>query len=76
MTESGKINLKAVNYCPVSLKCITRKLFEHIISKRILAHFEDHTILTDLQHGFFSLPHNTLEGSYGILNQLQVRKIM
>ena len=36
-----------MNYCPVSLTCITCKLFEHI-----LAHLEDHKILTDLQHGF------------------------
>ena len=46
---------KAVNYCPVSLTCITCKLFEHIICKHILAHLEDHTILTDLQHGFRSV---------------------
>ena len=37
---------KAVIYCPVSLTC---KLFEHI-----LAHLEDHKVLTDLQHGFRS----------------------
>ena len=41
--------LQAVNYCPVSLTCITCKLFEHI-----LVHLEDHKILTDLQHGFRS----------------------
>ena len=41
---------KAVNYRPVSLTCITCKLFEHIICKHIL----DHKILTDLQHGFRS----------------------
>ena len=43
-----------MNYRPVSLTCITCKLFEHIICKHILAHFEDHKILTDLQHGFRS----------------------
>ena len=43
--------LQAVNYRPVSLTCITCKLFEHIICKHILAHLEDHNILTDLQHG-------------------------
>ena len=42
---------KAVNYRPVSLTC---KLFEHILCKHILAHLEDHKILTDLQHGFRS----------------------
>ena len=46
--------LQAVNYRPVSLTCITCKLFEHIICKHILAHLEDHNILTDLQHGFRS----------------------
>ena len=44
--------LQAVNYCPLSLTCITCKLFVHIICKHILAHLEDHKILTDLQHGF------------------------
>ena len=43
-----------MNYRPVSLTCITCKLFEHIICKHILAHLEDHKILTDLQHGFRS----------------------
>ena len=36
--------LQAVNYRPVSLTCITCKLFEHIICKHILAHLEDHKI--------------------------------
>ena len=43
-----------MNYRPVSLTCITCKLFEHIICKHILAHLEDHNILTDFQHGFRS----------------------
>ena len=43
-----------MNYCPVSLTCITCKLFEHIICKHILVHLVDHKILTDLQHGFMS----------------------
>ena len=46
--------LQAVNYRPVSLTCITCKLFEHIICKHIFVHLEDHKILTDLQHGFRS----------------------
>ena len=46
--------LQAVNYHPVSLTCITCKLFEHIICKHILAYREDHKILTDIQHGFRS----------------------
>ena len=43
-----------MSYRPVSLTCITCKLFEHIICKHILAHLEYHKILTDLQHGFRS----------------------
>ena len=43
---------KALNYRPVSLTCITCKLFEHIVCKHILGHLEEHGILTDLQHGF------------------------
>ena len=46
--------LQEVNYRPVSLTCISCKLFEHIVCKHILGHLEDHEILTDLQHGFRS----------------------
>ena len=48
--------LQVVNYRPVSLTCISCKLFEHIVCKHILGHLEleDHEILTDLQHGFRS----------------------
>ena len=51
--EKGS-KLQAVNYRPVSLTCISCKLFEHIVCKHILGHLEDHEILTDLQHGFRS----------------------
>ena len=44
----------AENYRPVSLTCITCKLFEHIVCGHILNHVEDHKILTNLQHGFRS----------------------
>ena len=44
----------AENYRPVSLTCITCKLFEHIVCRHILDHVEDHKILTNLQHGFCS----------------------
>ena len=44
----------AENYRPVSLTCITCKLFEHIVCRHILDHVEDHKILTNLQHGFQS----------------------
>ena len=49
LKKDGK--LQAVNYRPVSLTCITCKLFEHIICKHILAHLKDQKNLTDLQHG-------------------------
>ena len=39
---------------PVSLTCITCKLFEHIVCRHILDHVEDHKIVTNLQHGFRS----------------------
>ena len=52
-TKKGS-KLQAVNYRPVSLTCISCKLFEHIVCKHILGHLEDHEILTDLQHGFRS----------------------
>ena len=45
---------QAVKYRPVSLTCITCKLFEHIICKHMLAHLKNHKILTDLQHSFRS----------------------
>ena len=57
-TECAQANvapkLQAVNCHPVTLTCITCKLFEHIICKHILAHLEDPQILTDPQHGFRS----------------------
>ena len=44
----------AENYRPVSLTCITRKFFEHIVCRHILDHVEDHKILTNLRNGFRS----------------------
>jgi hypothetical protein len=44
----------AANYRPVSITCITCKLFEHIVCKHIMDHVETHNILSDLQHGFRS----------------------
>ena len=46
--------LQAVNYRPVSLTCISSKLFKHIVCKHILGYLEDRGVLTDLQHGFRS----------------------
>ena len=51
--KKGNIGL-AENYRPASLTCINIicKHFEHIVCMHILDHFEDHKILTNLQHGF------------------------
>ena len=45
-----------MNYRPASLTCITCKLYLStlFVSTVMLAHLEDHKILTDLQHGFRS----------------------
>ena len=49
------INIRPkLNYRPISLTCITCKLFEHIICRHVLGHLEQHKILTELQHGFRS----------------------
>ena len=43
---------KASNYRPVSLTCISCKMFEHIIVSNIMRHLDKNDILTDCQHGF------------------------
>ena len=40
------------NYRPVSLTSLCRKLQEHIIVSNVLSHLEEHSVLTDCQHGF------------------------
>ena len=42
----------AVNYRPVSLTCVPCKLMEHIVVSNMRKHFDNHSILTPLQHGF------------------------
>jgi len=42
------------NYRPISLTSVTCKILEHIICRHILSHFEQHKILTNLNHGFRS----------------------
>ena len=42
----------ARNYRPVSLKCIPIKLLEHIVCSNIMAHLEEHELLSDRQHAF------------------------
>ena len=40
------------NYCPVSLTCVSCKLFKHILCRHIRNHLDRHGILTPLNHGF------------------------
>ncbi len=40
------------NYRPISLTCISCKIFEHILHSHIMKHLDDQNILNNLQHGF------------------------
>ena len=42
----------ASNYRPISLVCVACKLLEHCIVSHVMQHFDQHNILTPLQHGF------------------------
>ena len=42
----------ACNYRPVSLTCVPWKLLEHIICSNIMAHLDEHKLLSDIQHAF------------------------
>ena len=42
----------ACNYRPVSLTCVLCKLLEHIVCSNIMAHFDEHKLLSDRQHAF------------------------
>ena len=42
----------ACNYRPVSLTCVPCKLLEHIICSNIMAHLDEHELLSDRQHAF------------------------
>ena len=42
----------ARNYRPVSLTCIPCKLLEHIVCSNIMAHLDEHELLSDRQHAF------------------------
>ena len=45
---------QAENCRPVSLRCITCKMLEHIICHHVGSHLDRHGILSPLQHGFRS----------------------
>ena len=40
------------NYRPVSLTCVPCKLLEHILCSNIMAHLDEHKLLSDRQHAF------------------------
>ena len=42
----------ACNYRPVSLTCVPCKLLEHIACSDIMAHLDEHKLLSDRQHAF------------------------
>ena len=50
-TELGPISL-ACNYRPVSLTCVPCKLLEHIVCSNIMAHLDEHKLLSNKQHAF------------------------
>ena len=45
----------ACNYLPVSLTCVPCKLLEHIVCSNIMAHLDEHKLLSDKQHAFRKL---------------------
>ena len=53
------------NYQPLSLTCITSKVFEHINACSILKHLENNNILNGLQYGF-------RQGRLSVLNDLTI----
>ena len=42
----------ACNYRPLSLTCVPCKLLEHIVCSNIMAHLNEHKLLSDKQHAF------------------------
>ena len=42
----------ACNYRPVSLICAPSKLLVHIVCSNIMAHLDEHKLLSDRQHAF------------------------
>ena len=49
--KKGKRSLP-YNYRPISLASVTSKMLKHIISHHIWKHLEDHSVLSNFQHGF------------------------
>ena len=46
------IHINSFNYRPVSLTCVPSKLLEHIVCSNIMAHLDEHKLLSDRQHAF------------------------
>ena len=49
VTKEGSL---ACNYRPVSLTFVPCKLLEHIVCSNIMAHLDEHKLLSDKQHAF------------------------
>ena len=64
----------AENYRPVSLTCITCKLFEHIVCRHILDHVEDHKILTNVYEGQKQYPQRCIRTGLWLTLHLFSRK--
>ena len=50
----GKRSL-ACNYRPFSLNCVPCKLLEHMVCSNIMAHLDEHRLLSDKQNTFRKL---------------------
>ena len=49
--KNGDRSLACI-YRPVSLTCVPCKLLEHIVYSNIMAHLDEHKLLSDEQHAF------------------------
>ena len=49
--EKGDSSLACI-YRSVSLTCVPFKLLEHIVCSNIMAHLDEHKLLSDKQHAF------------------------
>ena len=68
---------EAVNYRPVSLKCVACKLLEHILCSQIRTHLDKFGALSPSQHGFrkkLSCESQLLATSHDILKRLDKRE--
>ena len=68
----------AANYRPISLTCVTCKVMERIVNKRIINHLEANSLISSSQHGFCSkrsVDTNLLE-SYSLVTDLLEKGVL